>query len=711
MGASAQLSTRLGVMQAAVEELDLGALGRALWRRKVSIIAVTLAAAAAAFIVVSLITPKYKSESRVLIETRDNIFLRPEAEKANEPTATVDQEAVASQVQLVLSPDLARDIISKLKLGERPEFDPVLRGASLLRTLLGLVGIGRDPMTMTPEERVLKSFQERLNAYQAEKSRVIVIEFQSEDPDLAARVANAVAAQYLVLQRSAKQAQTRAAGQWLSGEIDKLRAKVAEAEAAIERYRSKASLFVGGPNSLTLSNQQLGDYNGQLAAARAQKADAEAKAKLIRDALRAGTPIEFSDITNSELLRRLSEQRVTLRAQLAEQSSTLLPQHPRIKELRAQIADLEAQIRTEGERVAHSLENDAKLSEARMGTLDTGLDQLKQQASVSNEQDVQMRALERDAKSQRDLLESYLAKYREATARDSIDAASPDARVISTATVSNTPAWPKTVPTVLVTALGVLALAIGFALTSELLAAMPMQAAAIAPGATQTSPDARAVKPDRAQPVADRPAVAGVPLETIEALGHRIGAAGEAGRQVTVVGAARNVGTTVTAITLARSLTHNGRVVLVDLALGNPDVAVIAADPSAPGIAELIRGAASYGDIITRDRHSRVHVVTAGCALGDEDAVIASQRLAITLEALARSYDHLVIDAGALADIDAQRFAQFAPRAVLVAAALDDLGTIEARERMLGAGFAEVSVAASAPTIQAAEAGRAQAAA
>ena len=716
MGASARLTTRLCGMQAAVEELDLGALGRALWRRKVSIIAVTLAAAAAAFIAVSLITPKYKSESRVLIETRDNIFLRPEAEKTNEPSATVDQEAVASQIQLVLSPDLARDIIGKLKLGERPEFDSVLHGASLLRTLLGLVGIGRDPMIMTPEERALKSFQERLNAYQAEKSRVIVIEFQSEDPDLAAQVASAVAAQYLVLQRSAKQAQTRAAGQWLSGEIDKLRAKVAEAEAAVERYRSKASLFVGGPNSLTLSNQQLGDYNGQLAAARAQKADAEAKAKLIRDALRAGTPIEFSDITNSELLRRLSEQRVTLRAQLAEQSSTLLPQHPRIKELRAQIADLEAQIRTEGERVAHSLENDAKLSEARMGTLDTGLDQLKQQASASNEQDVQLRALERDAKSQRDLLESYLAKYREATARDSIDAASPDARVISTATVSNTPAWPKTLPTVLVTALGVLALAIGFALTSELLAAVPTQAGAVVPSTAQPSPGARAAKPERAkpertQPVADRPVVAGVPLETIEALGREIGAVGEAGRRVTVVGAARNVGTTVAAITLARSLGRSGRVVLVDLALDNPDVSVIAADPSAPGIAELIRGAASYGDIITRDRHSRVQVVMAGCALGDADAVIASQRLAITLEALARSYDHLVIDAGALPDIDAERFAQFAPRAVLVAGAPDDLGTIAARERMLRAGFAEVSVVASGPAVQAAEAGRAQAAA
>jgi len=168
--------------------------------------------------------------------------------------------------------------------------------------------------------------------------------------------------------------------------------------------------------------------------------------------------------------------------------------------LRAQIADLEGQSRAEAEHLAHSLENDAKLAEARMGTLDSGLDQLKQQASVSNEQDVQLRALERDAKSQRDLLESYLAKYREATARDSIDAVSPDARVISTATVSNTPSWPKILPTILVAALGMLALSVGFALTSELLAAMPAQAAAFAPagtasletGSLETSPPPRA---------------------------------------------------------------------------------------------------------------------------------------------------------------------------------------------------------------------------
>ena len=710
MGAASQLSTRLGVMQAAVEEVDLGALGRALWRRKYSILVLTLGAAGAAFLTVGLITPRYKSEARVLIETRENVFLRPEAEKASEPaTTTVDQEAVASQVQLILSRDLARNIIDKLKLGERAEFDPILHGPSLLRTLSSLVGIGRDPMSLTPEERVLRSFQERLAAFQVEKSRVIAIEFESVDPELAAIVANAAAAQYLVLQRSAKQAQAQAASQWLAGEIDKLQVKVADAEAGVERYRSKTGLFVVG-NNLTLSGAQLNDYNAQIAGARAQKADAEAKARLIREALRSGAAIDFPDITNSELLRRLTEQRVSLRAQLAEQSSTLLPGHPRIKELKAQIADLETQIRGEAERLVRSLENDAKLADARMGTLAAGLDQLKQQASTSNEQDVQLRALERDAKSQRDLLESYLAKYREATARDSIDAASPDARVISTATVSNTPSWPKTLPTVLVAGLGMLALAVGFTLSGELLAAMPAQGLPFAPRAPEGAPTSGGGgrEPGLAAPKAQ--ATIGVPLESIEALGREIATADGAGRRIAVVGAARNVGTTVTAITLARSLARASNVVLVDLALAGPNLSVIASDPLAPGMAELIAGTASHGDIITRDRHSRLHLVTAGREAGDAPALLASPRLSVAIEALARSYDHLVIDAGALPDMPAEPFAALAAHAVLVASEVDGLATLEAREMLLRAGFTSVEVLESGGD-RSAEAGRAQAAA
>ena len=316
-----------------------------------------------------------------------------------------------------MSRDLALEVIKKLNLGALPEFDPTLNGVSPLRSLLGVLGLAKDPLSMTHEERVLNAYYDRLSVSPIEKSRIINIDFLSPDPELAATVANAIADAYLVRQREAAQDQAKSASQWLAGQIETMRQKVEEAEAKVEDFRAKSNLLVG-INNTTLSQQQLGDINAQLAAARALQADAEAKARLIRDMIKSGKPIESSDVLNSELIRRLTEQRVTLRAQLAEQSSTLLDNHPRIKELRAQIADLESQIRSEAETIARSFENDAKLAGARVTQQTATLDQFKNQAASTNDQDVRLRGLERDAKSQRDLLESYLAKYREATSHD-----------------------------------------------------------------------------------------------------------------------------------------------------------------------------------------------------------------------------------------------------------------------------------------------------
>src|ERR1700674_4018231 len=466
-------------------DLDLRAMGQALARKRGWIIVPTVLAAVLSVTTVNMLTPRYKSEARILIDGRENVFLRPNGER-NEERNALDPEAVTSQVQLLLSRDLARDIIRKNRLAERPEFDPVLEGISPVKSLLTLFGIGRDPFSLTPEERVLESYFDRFTAYAVDKSRVIVIEFQSRDPELAARVANSIAEGYLVLQQNARQEQAKSAGLWLSGEIDNLRSKVADAESRVEDFRSKSSLFVG-TNNTTLSNQQMGELNTQLNNARALKSDAESKARLIREMLQSGKPIESSDVVNSELIRRLSEQRVTLRGQLAEQSSTLLDNHPRIKELKAQLADLDRQIRDEASKLSRSLDNDARIASGRVEGLSASLDQLKKQASSANGHDVQLRELEREAKEQRDLLESYLAKYREANTRENIDAAPADGRIISRASVSNTAAYPKKLPIVLIATLATLMLSAGAIVTGELLRMTAPRATAAVVSSTATA--------------------------------------------------------------------------------------------------------------------------------------------------------------------------------------------------------------------------------
>jgi succinoglycan biosynthesis transport protein ExoP len=681
-------------------DLDLRALGQALARKRGWIIVPTVLAAVLSLTAVNLVTPRYKSEVRILIDGRENVFLRPNGER-NEERAALDAEAVTSQVQLLLSRDLAREIIKKNRLAERPEFDPVLQGLSPVKSLLALFGIGRDPFSLTPEERVLDAYFDRFTAYAVDKSRVVVIEFQSLDPELAARVANSIAEGYLVLQQGARQEQAKSASQWLSGEIDNLRKKVGEAESRVEDFRSKSSLFVG-TNNTTLSNQQMGEINTQLNNARALKSDAESKARLIREMLQSGKPIEASEVLNSELIRRLSEQRVTLRAQLAEQSSTLLDNHPRIKELKAQLSDLDRQLREEASKISRSLDNDARIAGGRVEGLSASLEQLKKQATSTNGQDVQLRALEREAKAQRDLLESYLAKYREANTRENIDAAPADGRIISRATVSNTPAYPKKLPIVLIATLATLMLTAGAIATGELLRITTPRAVTAFASSSAPAParaPAPAIAADRAPVLAEpRPEIQSEPdadiapaFTEIEGLADALRNAGEAARKVTILGTAPSESITLTALTLARLIARHARVVVVDLSASSPTMSAVSVDPATPGLAELMLGEASFSQVITKDRLSRVHLVNAGRP-GFDRALLQSPRLTLAIDALLRVYDHVLLDAGTASDLPAELLTAQA-RAVVVP---DALMAADARtlmcEQLKAVGFSEVTM-------------------
>jgi succinoglycan biosynthesis transport protein ExoP len=164
----------------------------------------------------------------------------------------------------------------------------------------------------------------------------------------------------------------------------------------------------------------------------------------------------------------------------------------------------------------------------------------------------------------------------------------------------------------------------------------------------------------------------------------------------------RNVGTTYAAITLARALAKDASVVLVDLAFGAPNLSVISTEPNAPGIAELVRGTASFGEIITRDQYSHVHLVATGNVGNDAPVLAASPMLATVIEALVRSYNHVVIDVGSAADAAVERFANLATRAVLVAADPANPAPRAARERLMMAGFSDVTLLAGAAQVVAA---------
>lgn len=477
-------------------EADLPAIGRSLWNKKALILGPTLLAAVIALFLTGSMTPMYRSDAQVLVESTDTIYTRPGPEgQQNTEKQAADELAVQSQVQLLLSRDLARQVVTKLKLAETDEFDPGTGEVSLLKRILILVGLSRDPMRMNLDERVLDTFYSQLNVYVVPQSRVIVIEFSSVDPERAALIANTIAETYLEFQQEAKQSTTRRASDWLSAQIKDLSRNVAEAEAKVEEFRAKQNLFLGS-NNATVPTQQLGELNTELARARAQQSDAVAKARSIRDTIKAGR-LESLDIQNSDLLRGLAQQRVGLASSIAREGRTYLPGHPRMKELAAQQASLDSEIRTEALKLARAYENEADIAASRVAEAQGAIDAQKKITGNASGQEVQLRALDREAKAQRDLLEQFLSRYRDAVARERVEAIPPDARIISRASPTNTPYSPKPMAITALTSIAVFILLVVAFTASEFMivpAAAEPAAAARAPQ-QEENPYARPADP------------------------------------------------------------------------------------------------------------------------------------------------------------------------------------------------------------------------
>ena len=450
-------------------EIDLRAIGAALRRRRRAWALPTLLAFLGVGIFVTLVTPRYTAQTQILLENQETFFTRPDrVNLPNEMSSQLDEAAVASQVQLVASPDIARRAIKALHLEDNDEFDPLADGMNPLTRVLVLIGILPDPTRETAEARMVQTFEQKLTVYSPPKTRVVTIEFTSRDPRLAARGANEVAALYLQQQSAAKRGMAQDSAEALAKQIADLRTKLADADAARERYRLSSGLLAG-TNNMTISGQSLADINTDLSRARATQADAQAKAATIRELLSQGRAADVADVTNSPIVRQLWSQRSTAQAQLATEGRTLLPEHPRVKELAAQLKEYDIALKSAAKQAATSLENDAKVAGQRVANLEVAVAQQKKLVGTANSDEVHLNALDRVSQSFKDQLQSSTTKYEEAMARQSSTATPADARVISSAAPPQDPSYPKKLPFLIFGTLATLVFSVGWVVASEIL--------------------------------------------------------------------------------------------------------------------------------------------------------------------------------------------------------------------------------------------------
>lgn len=430
-------------------DIDIGQLMSAVWERRLRILATTILAGGIALAVAGTMTPAYKAETRILIETRENSVAGRETQGASEPV--LDQYNIVSQAQIIQSADLIKAVAKDLKLADLKEFDP--EAHSLLSRPLVAIGLKKNPLDTAQEERVLKAFREKLQVFPVEGSRIIAIEFSSEDPKLAAAIPNRMAEVYLSMQSGAKIDTHTETTRWLEPEIQALRTKVQEAEKKVADYRTSAGLFRSSENT-SFSERQLNDISTELARVRTEKATAEAKAQNVKRALDAGTGYDtLNDVIASPMIQRLKETEANLQAQIADLSTTLMDGHPRLRGLKAQVAGIRQQIQGETRKIIAAAEGEAQVAASREAQLNQQLTALKADSARAGEEEVGLRALEREATAQRQLLESYLSRYREAASRADRASTPADGRVVSTAVQPSEPYFPKILPITIVVAL------------------------------------------------------------------------------------------------------------------------------------------------------------------------------------------------------------------------------------------------------------------
>lgn len=632
-------------------DIDIGRLFRAVWDKKALVAALTIGAAALAFVVTGMINPLYKSETRVLIETREPVYSSDQTQPQTD-AVLLDERAVTSQVEILRSTDLVKQVARELDLSSREEFDPAANTSSVGAVMI-MLGLKKDPHEIPADERILKEFYKKLEVYAVPGSRVIGVEFSSEDAALAAAVPNALIDAYLAFQSGAKLETNTDASAWLEPEIMRLREKVRESEEKVAQYRAERGLLLVNQQD-TIAAKQLSDISTELSRVRAERADSEARAQSVRNALESGQSIDaISDVLDSPVVQRLRESEGTIRAQIADLSTTLLEAHPRMKGLRAQLQDVDRQILSETRKVLDSLESNARVGRIREDELVSQLNALKASSAREGEESVELRSLEREAAAQRDLLETYLGRYREAASRSEPKALPADARVISRAVPASESYFPKKGAIIIVASLATFLLAAIGIMLAELFSGRALHpSSAMMPAQMKTGQTAAAaatVSGDLPHQTAE--ASAELPLIANDADDFSVEAVAEQliGEHVSVAVCVAPEGDegSAAAVMLARTVAGEGlQALLVDLTGSACPTELMAESIRLPGLTDLMCGEINISSSIHPDRLSSAHIIPRGNA-NARRAMRAIDRLPMIIDALTEAYDLVIVECGA----------------------------------------------------------------
>lgn len=409
---------------------------RALRRNIALLLGSVLACLALAGVYLILAQPKYMATSQLIIDLRqpriisDNPILQ---------SLGADQYVIDSQVEVIRSRSVINRVIDQLGL-DNPNRTPGTFGSGN-----GAAGKAGNASTSHAEEEAhrdafIERISKNLTVQRKGLSFVIEIGYTDPDPADAALVANALVEAYLGEQRDSKIATVEAANKWLVARVEELRARVAEAERRVQRFKAEHNIVDGSQS--TAPELELAEYTKQLAVARATLTDAHAKLQQVEKF--AATPELMDTMPQSLESRVISELRAQYALIRAKQGLLLARygrEHPQALEAQAEADNLLAQIREESQRIVESTRTNHDVAANRVKMLEERLDTVKRELNRIGSTAVGLAELERDAKVTAAIYGSFLTRLKETQAQETLQAS--DGRILSLATKPASPAKPK----------------------------------------------------------------------------------------------------------------------------------------------------------------------------------------------------------------------------------------------------------------------------
>ncbi|MBC4015287.1 GumC family protein [Siccirubricoccus deserti] len=696
--------------------MTVAALIAALRRRRWVLILCALLFPIAAYVAAKQLTPRYTASTTVMFEPTD--YAARELQSILRDETTTDA-VLASQVEVIRSLSVARRIVREFNLTESEEFSWWVNEAKRVETLryrwqdalarrLGAISPNlaelvapEPPEPMPPEEEAnisaAEAVRNRLLVQVVRNSRVLNIQFTSEDPKLATEVANMAAELYIADQLEMKFNAVRRANDWLDSRVAQLRRELQLTESRIAELRTSSGLTRGV--SAGLATEQVSRINTDLIESRNLLATAEARL----NAARAGGGADLTALGAANLTSGRAA-RDEARRDLERLQATLGSNHPDVRAARSRLAETERAVGGETSRVVQALDAEARAARARVRSLEEALRSQEARVNQSQSAEIQVAALERDAEASRSLLRAVLERSQQTVSQTAIE--KPDARVLSPATVPGEPSFPKV--SLFVVAAAILGVLFGLLVIwfleqadstirsgEEVRAALGLPCLALVPMLRRGLLGRHRVEDY----------VVRKPLspfsESMRTLRAALWLGTEPPRVVVITAARPGEGKTTTSVALARSAAMNGeRVLLIDCDVRQPSLGRVFRCEGAPGVTDLLLGQALLERIIRRDHLSSLDYIPAGAAEIHSLGLFMSEAMAGLLDRVRRDYDLIVLDAPpALAMADARVVARLADATLLCirwrdtprSVVRNSLGLLEeAHARVVGAALTQV---------------------